>query len=217
MKDLIKRKNAISNIILAIGAVLLVYSIYVYMDLKFFQEKEIEEYNVSVEEEVPIVDLNEKLSSEKDSKGNNGEKSSSIDRKSIEDLKMIIEIPKIKLNAAVVNGTTSNYLKKGPGLYEISPLPTDKDANVLIAGHRTTYGAWFKKVDKLDIDDDIFLKFERKNYNYKVEKVFIIEKNDWSVTEHTGYNSLTLTSCHPPGSSRQRIVVRARLYNIRDE
>ena len=151
---------------------------------------------------------------EKNSKVDLFEKNSSIDRKSVEDLKMIIEIPKIKLNAAVVNGTTPNYLKKGPGLYEISPLPTDKDANVLIAGHRTTYGAWFKKVDKLDIDDDIFLKFEGKNYNYKVEKVFIIEKNDWSVTEPTGYNSLTLTSCHPPGSSRQRIVVRARLNNF---
>jgi LPXTG-site transpeptidase (sortase) family protein len=50
-----------------------------------------------------------------------------------------------------------------------------------------------------------------------VEKVFIIEKNDWSVTLPQGYSALTLTSCHPLNSSKQRIVVRCRLDNVVDE
>ncbi len=127
---------------------------------------------------------------------------------------MKISIPKLKVNAAIVEGTTTELLKKGPGLYEISPLPDMDGGNVCIAGHRTTYGAWFRKVDELVEGDEIRLSFNNCNYIYKVEKVFIVENNDWSVTHETGYSALTLTSCHPLRSSSQRIVVRAKLSNI---
>lgn len=212
MSKLSKNKKIIGNIIIVLGIMLIAYSLYYNIQLKLSQEKKLEEYSEVFEEE-PIVDLND------DYKAKNKEKEqeTDIDRASITDLKMIIQIPKINVEAAVVNGTTPEYLKEGPGLYEISPLPGGKDANVLIAGHRTTYGAWFRKVDKLVDGDDIIIKFGGKNYNYKVEKVFIIEKNDWSVTEPQGYSALTLTACHPPGSSRKRIVVRAKLDNIVEE
>lgn len=215
MSNPIRNKKTIGNIIILIGLVLTAYSLYFNMQLKLFQEKKLAEYDESVEfiEEEPAIDLDDGYSY--------GEKEEDnvkyIDRSSITDLKMAIEIPRIGVNAAVVNGTTPEYLKEGPGLYEISPLPGDENANVLIAAHRTTYGAWFRKVDKLTEGDDIILKFQGKNYNYKIEKVFTIEKNDWSVTEPQGYSSLTLTSCHPLGSSRQRIVVRAKLDNIAEE
>lgn len=124
---------------------------------------------------------------------------------------MIINIPKIKMEAPVVKATTEDYLKLGPGLYEKSVLPDKDGGNVCIAAHRTTYGAWFRKVDSLAENDDIFLEFNGRKYNYKVEKVFVVEKNDWSVINETGYSSITLTACHPPGSDRQRIVVRGRL------
>lgn len=127
---------------------------------------------------------------------------------------MKISIPKLKVDAAIVEGTSTELLKKGPGLYEISPLPDKDGGNVCIAGHRTTYGAWFKKVNELVEGDEISLSFNNTNYIYKVEKVFIIKNNDWSVTHETGYSALTLTSCHPLRSSAQRIVVRAKLSNI---
>lgn len=209
MKKLISNKKTIGNIIIFIGLMLIAYSLYYNIQLKLSQGKKLEEYNKSVEstEEDPALDFDDSYLAEKEEE----EKTNNIDKSSITDLKMVIEIPKIEVNAAVVNGTTPEYLKEGPGLYEISPLPGDENANVLIAGHRTTYGAWFRKVDKLTDGDDIIVKFQGKDYNYRVEKVFTIEKNDWSVTEPQGYSSLTLTSCHPPGSSRKRIVVRAKL------
>lgn len=215
MSNPIRNKKTIGNIIILIGLVLTAYSLYFNMQLKLSQEKKLAEYDESVEfiEEEPAIDFDDGYSYGKKEEDN----VKYIDRSSITDLKMAIEIPKIGVNAAVVNGTTPEYLKEGPGLYEISPLPGDENANVLIAAHRTTYGAWFRKVDKLNEGDDIILKFQGKNYNYKIEKVFTIEKNDWSVTEPQGYSSLTLTSCHPLGSSRQRIVVRAKLDNIAEE
>ncbi len=130
---------------------------------------------------------------------------------------MVIRIPKINVEAAVMEGTTVEMLKKGPGLYEISPLPTDVEGNVCIAGHRTTYGAWFRHVDQLSEGDEILLEFQDKTYHYKTERVFIIAKNDWTVTQPTGYAVLTLTACHPLRSSKQRIVVRAKLDRILDK
>jgi LPXTG-site transpeptidase (sortase) family protein len=213
-----KNIKTLGNIIIILGIILIAFSLYFNMQIKLLQEKKLEEYSDSIEEE-PIIVFNENNTAEKEEKQGaeiQGQEND-IDRDSIIDLRMVIQIPKIGVEAAVVNGTTPEYLKEGPGLYEISPLPGDKDANVLIAGHRTTYGAWFRKVDKLVEGDDICIGFGGKNYNYKVEKIFIVVKNDWSVTEPQGYSSLTLTACHPPGSSRQRIVVRARLDNIAKE
>lgn len=134
-----------------------------------------------------------------------------IKREDYESGMMIIDIPKLKVRAGVMRGTSKEELKEGPGLYEISPLVTKEGGNVCIAGHRDVYGAWFLNVDKLIAGDDIFIEFNSIRYNYKVERVFIVAKNDWSVTKPTGYSTLTLTTCHPLNSSKQRMIVRAKL------
>ncbi|MEW6183396.1 MAG: class E sortase [Bacillota bacterium] len=121
----------------------------------------------------------------------------------------VIEIPAINLSAAVVKGTARSGLNKGPGWYEQSALPGQ--GNTAIAGHRTMYGAWFRHVDRLKAGDPIILRYEGKVYRYEVERVFPVANNDWSVIKPCGYPVLTLTTCHPVGSARQRLVVRAAL------
>jgi len=133
-----------------------------------------------------------------------------MDREAYQDGDLWIEIPAIGVNAPVIGGTTVAELKKGPGLYEKSPMPDLEDGNVCIAGHRTTYGAWFRRLDELSQDDEIILFDENRRFTYAVEEIFVVGRYDWSVTEPTGYTALTLTACHPPGSARQRIVARAR-------
>jgi LPXTG-site transpeptidase (sortase) family protein len=129
---------------------------------------------------------------------------------------LFLEIPALDLEVAVVRGTEREQLKKGPGLYENSPLPGIADeANVAIAGHRTTYGAWFRHADKLEPGDVIRLTVGSDTYVYHVEQVFPVAKDDWSVVEPVGYDALTLTTCHPPGSSRERLVVRACLVGTK--
>jgi len=133
-----------------------------------------------------------------------------MERTAYEEGELWIQIPAIEVNAPVINGTTVAELKKGPGLYEKSPMPDEEDGNVCIAGHRTTYGAWFRHLDDLSEGDEIILFGAERRFVYEVEEIFVVDRYDWSVTEPTGYTSLTLTACHPPGSARQRIVVRAR-------
>lgn len=121
----------------------------------------------------------------------------------------IIEIPAIGLSATVVSGTQPSQLKKGPGWYPNSALP-GKTGNVAIAGHRSTYGAWFRHLDRLEKGDRIFLFYQNKHFIYRVEEVFLVERDDFSVIEPTNYQALTLTTCHPLNSASQRLVVRAK-------
>ena len=203
------KKNK-GNILITVGVFLILYSILSIYKWKFVQSDIINQDKVSSDDkllaeedlELPIV--------EKNKENVNNE----IERQNYKRGEMIIEIPSIDVKAAIMEGTTRELLKQGPGLYEVSPLPSKDVNNVCIAGHRTTYGAWFRNVDKLKEGDHIILSFNEKKYVYKVEKVFVVEKNDWSVTNLTGYSSITLTSCHPVGSSKQRIIVRGKLDKI---
>lgn len=121
----------------------------------------------------------------------------------------LIEIPSINISAAVVRGTSNTELTRGPGWYEESALPGH--GNTAIAGHRTMYGAWFRHLDQLQPGDPITLIYEGMTFVYRVEKVFVVASDDWSVIAPCGCPVLTLTTCHPVGSARQRLVVRATL------
>ncbi len=120
-----------------------------------------------------------------------------------------LEIPKINLSVVVSYGTSQDILARGPGMYPEGCFPGE-EGNTAIAAHRTTYGAWFRKLDLLREGDEIIVTFGDREYIYQVEDVFVVAKNDWSVIDPTPYRALTLTTCHPPGSSTQRLVVRAR-------
>ena len=120
-----------------------------------------------------------------------------------------IEIPSISVKAVVVDGVGTQDLRKGPGLYPQASLP-GQNGNTAIAGHRTTYGAWFRNLDQLSKGDEITISVLKRRIVYKVEKVFSVAKDDWTVIDPTSYQALTLTTCDPPGSSIQRLIVRAR-------
>ena len=216
------RKN-ISKCLIIIGLGLAIYSI-ISMNMWRHTQKTILKENTEKIEDISFVENIEENSeikeihinkfkeiNEADIEVDSQIQDETIKREDYESGMMTIDIPKLKVRAGVVKGTSKEELKEGPGLYDISPLVTKEGGNVCIAGHRTTYGAWFRNVDKLMAGDDIFIEFGGLRYNYKVERVSIVAKNDWSVTKPTGYSALTLTACHPLKSAKQRIVVRAKL------
>jgi sortase A len=120
-----------------------------------------------------------------------------------------IRIKAIGVDKVVVEGTSSSVLPKGPGHYPATPLP-GAPGTVAFAGHRTTYGAPFRQVDKLDKGDVIELDMPYAKVTYAVERLRIVKPTDTWVTERKGYNRLVLTACHPLYSAAQRIVVFAR-------
>jgi sortase A len=122
----------------------------------------------------------------------------------------IIKIPDINLTKAVVEGVTVSDLKKGPGHYPKTPMP-GQAGNAAIAGHRTTYGAPFGNLDQLNTGDPIFVTTRAGQFRYEVMEKKVVSPDTLEVLDPTPDNRLTLTTCHPKLSARQRLVVVARL------
>jgi sortase A len=121
-----------------------------------------------------------------------------------------IEIPRIGVDDVFVSGVSVSDLKRGPGHYPDTPLPGEA-GNAAIAGHRTTYGAPFNRVDELDPGDEIITTTVQGTFVYRVRETFIVRPSQSEVLDPTTVNQLTLTSCHPKYSARQRIIVVADL------
>jgi len=120
-----------------------------------------------------------------------------------------ISIPKIGVEWEFVQDTTRTALRKGPGRYITNPLP-GQIGNAAIAGHRTTYGAPFNRIDELDVGDEIVTTTIVGTYTYRVrEKPFEVNPTDFFVVAPSDKAELTLTTCHPEGSARKRLVVKA--------
>jgi sortase A len=122
-----------------------------------------------------------------------------------------IDIPEINMTRIVVSGVAKGDLTKGPGHYPDTPLPGEI-GNAAIAGHRTTFGAPFFRIDELAPGDEINVTTLTGRFVYRVNAPpKVVTPNDFSVLEPTPDATLTLTSCNPRYSARQRIVVTATL------
>lgn len=122
-----------------------------------------------------------------------------------------IRIPTISVDVVVVEGTTASALRAGAGHYPQTPLPCEA-GNVAIAGHRTTYGRPFHDLDRLRVGDRITLVTPVGECTYVVHRPpFVTQPTDVGVIEATPQSMLTLTTCHPKGSAKQRLIVRALL------
>lgn len=125
-----------------------------------------------------------------------------------------IRIPRIGVSTVVVEGTTATALRAGAGHYASTALPCE-EGNVAIAGHRTTYAAPFGAIDELVVGDEIVVETPVGRCTYEVRaEPWITHPNDATVLRDVGRGSvLTLTTCNPPGSSTERLIVRARLLS----
>ncbi len=123
-----------------------------------------------------------------------------------------IEIPKLGVNQVFVQGTGIENLKLGPGHYVSTPMP-GQIGNAAIAGHRTTYGAPFNRLDELTVGDEIITTLANgARYVYQVrEAPLIVAPGDVYVVANTDKAQLTLTTCNPKYSARQRLVIFADL------
>ena len=123
-----------------------------------------------------------------------------------------IIIPDIDVDVVVVEGTTASALRAGAGHYPDTPLPCEI-GNVGIAGHRTTYGRPFHNLDLLRPGMEITLETPIGECTYEITaEPFAVSPKQVEVVANTPDEAtLTLTTCHPKGSARQRLIVKATL------
>lgn len=130
-----------------------------------------------------------------------------------------LEIPKLDVDTVVVEGTSLAALRAGAGHFPETPLPGEA-GNVAIAGHRTTYGRPFNRIDELKQGDEIILTTPLGRHVYEVVGApgVVLPTQYTDVVEEypSDGDYLTLTSCHPEGSATHRIIVRAKLVKSID-
>lgn len=117
------------------------------------------------------------------------------------------------INHYVVFGATNNKLEYGPGYILGTSLP-GSGGNFAIAGHRTTYGAPFGNLDRVQVGETIIFQTNTNQYKYQVIEVKIVSPEDNYVLENYGDDRITLTTCHPKFSAKQRLIVIGQLEKV---
>ena len=117
------------------------------------------------------------------------------------------------INHYVVFGATLNKLEYGPGYILGTSLP-GSGGNFAIAGHRTTYGAPFGNLDKTEVGDTILFQTNTNQYEYVITEVKIVSPDDTYVLGNFGDDRITLSTCHPKFSARQRLIVVGELKRV---
>jgi sortase A len=121
-----------------------------------------------------------------------------------------ISIPKISLNAMVVEGASSEQLTQGPGHLTETAFPGDT-GNAVITGHRDTF---FRRIFELEQGDEISVQRDGRLFRYQVTGKKIVKPDDISVLNRTSDAELTLITCYPMhyiGPAPKRLVVFSKL------
>lgn len=121
-----------------------------------------------------------------------------------------ISLPSLDRQYVVVQGTGTEPLRKGPGHYADTPLP-GQGGTIGIAGHRTTYLAPFRTINRLRRGQRIVVTMPYGRFEYRVRRTRIVSPSALWVKRAVGYEQLILSACHPLYSAAKRIVVFARL------
>jgi sortase A len=132
----------------------------------------------------------------------------------------VLRIPAIDddFSKVVVNGVGVEELKRGPGHYPGTALPGEV-GNVVLSGHRTTYGAPFERFDELTPGAAVVLETRDTWFTYRVTGSEIVSPRAVEVTYPVPGEPgatptrrlLTMTTCHPKYSAQQRLIVSAEL------
>jgi sortase A len=121
-----------------------------------------------------------------------------------------ISIPAIGASFVVVKGSGSSELENGPGIYPETNFP-GVPGTTAIAGHRTTYLAPFRHIDRLRRGEPIVLEMPYARFTYTVTGSRVVLPADVSVLDPVGYSRLVLSACTPLFSASHRLIVFARL------
>lgn len=137
----------------------------------------------------------------------------------------VLYAPRLGQNYAVPisEGTSMDILNTvGLGRYSSTQLPGEI-GNFAMAGHRQTHGAVLWDMDKFQNGDRIYVQTLEGYYTYEVVKVHIVQPHQSEVVLPNPFDPyaapttsmLTLTTCHPPYTTLERMITHAELVDQR--
>ncbi|MBZ5695533.1 MAG: class D sortase [Acidobacteriia bacterium] len=120
-----------------------------------------------------------------------------------------IQVPRLGLNAIVVQGDSDDVLRRAVGHVPETALP-GQSGNIALAGHRDTI---FRPLRDIQVGDIVTLKTSIGDHTYQVNSTEVVPPTDVEVLQSRGNNELTLITCFPfhyIGHAPNRFIVRAR-------
>ncbi|WP_163527148.1 class D sortase [Halobacillus ihumii] len=126
-----------------------------------------------------------------------------------------LKIPAINQQFEVFWGTGEDTLDKGVGMYvsKWTTVPNKKKGHTVLSGHRDTV---FTELGDIKKGDILTAVYNGKEYNYKVDKIWITDADDRTVIVKKDQPTLTLTTCYPfdfIGNAPDRYIIQGHLLN----
>lgn len=109
----------------------------------------------------------------------------------------ILEIPKINLHQEFYpNDKEKNNVDRGIQVIEKSIMP-NKKGNLILAAHSGSSDiAYFKNLDKLNINDKTYIYYQNKKYKYIITNIYDVEKTGYvDIKRNKDKQTLTLITC----------------------
>jgi sortase A len=119
-----------------------------------------------------------------------------------------IEIPRLGVKVAILEGTTTQTLRLGVGHIEGTALPGEP-GNIGIAGHRDTY---FRALKNIRTNDEIQIQTATGLTRYQVDWAQIVAPGDTAILAPSTNSAITLVTCYPfyfIGPAPERFIVHA--------
>ncbi|HEV3217705.1 MAG TPA: class D sortase [Vicinamibacterales bacterium] len=120
-----------------------------------------------------------------------------------------VEVPRLKLSAAVAEGDDDSTLGKAVGHLPDTPLPWQQKGNVAFAAHRD---GLFRPLRNIRLNDEVRVITARGDFSYRVRKTQIVDPDAVWVIAPTPRPTLTLITCYPfsfVGHAPHRFIVQA--------
>ena len=121
----------------------------------------------------------------------------------------VLRIPKINLKRGLVDKDSKyNNIKYNIMIHKESDVPDQDGGNVILVAHSGTAGvSYFRNVDKLSLNDEIYLDYNNKTYSYKITNIYDIEKTGIApIRKETTKSTITLITCRH-NTSKQIVVI----------
>ena len=122
----------------------------------------------------------------------------------------VLDIPKINFYKGFYSKTSSlNNVQFNLFVLKESDYPDVVNGNLIIAGHSGNYNnSYFNDLYKLSIDDTVTVHYQRKDYIYKITKIYNEKKTGTvRILRNRNKTSLTLITCTNGDNYHQTIYI----------
>lgn len=140
--------------------------------------------------------------------------------KELQDIHMdtfgFIEIPRLDIKIPLYIGASAEHLRQGAAILSQTSMPIGGNStNSVIAAHRGGFSgeALFRDIEKLQKNDEIKVTNPWKTLKYTVKKAIVISPQDINAVKIISNRDIvTLITCHPYPTDKQRYVVYCERY-----